>query len=137
MRRAAVVVALLSVPISAVSAPDIREGLYEISIRAEAGGQPLTSAPMVVRQCVTQQSVQDLMTQMGGAGMCQISDVQQSANQARWKIACSGQVEASGAGEMQISGDTFNGRMDLSMNLGGQSMPMVQNFTARRVGECQ
>jgi len=55
---------------SAASAADIREGLYEVSVRAELAGQPMTKAPMVVRQCVSQQSVQDLMSQMGGAGAC-------------------------------------------------------------------
>ena len=120
------------------SAADIREGLYEISVRAELAGQPMTQAPMVMRQCVTQQSVQDLMSQMGGAGACKVSNFQQSGNQARWNLACTGQMEVSGTGETQINGDEFTGRMNLSVQMGGdQSVPMVQSFSAKRVGECQ
>ena len=123
---------------NAASAADIREGLYEISVRAELAGQPMTQAPMVMRQCVTQQSVQDLMSQMGGAGGCKVSNFQQSGNQARWNLACTGQMEISGTGETQINGDHLTGRMDLSVQMGGdQSVPMVQSFTAKRVGECQ
>ena len=61
-------IAAIALVTTAASAADIREGLYEISVRAELAGQAMTQAPMVMRQCVTQQSVQDLMSQMGGAG---------------------------------------------------------------------
>jgi hypothetical protein len=120
------------------SAAEIREGLYEISVRAELAGQPMTQAPMVVRQCVSQQSVQDLMGQLGGTGACKVSDFQESGNQAHWNLACTGQMQISGTGETQINGDEFTGHMNLMVQMGSdQSVPMVQNFTARRVGECQ
>jgi hypothetical protein len=121
----------------AISAPDIREGMWEVSVLAEVGGQPLTAAPMVVRQCISNQSVQDLMAQMGGAGACQISDFQQAGNHARWNIACSGAMDVSGTGETEIAGDQFTGRMNLVVTMSGQSLPMVQNFQAKRMGECQ
>jgi len=44
----------------------------------------------------------------------------------------------SGTGETLFSADQFSGRMDLSVQMGGeQAVPMVQKFTAKRVGECQ
>ena len=120
------------------SGAEIREGLYEISVRAEIAGQPVSQAPMVVRQCVSQQSVQDLMGQLGGTGACKVSDFQESGNQAHWNLACTGQMQISGTGETQINGDEFTGHMNLMVQMGSdQSVPMVQNFTARRVGECQ
>jgi hypothetical protein len=64
----------LALSLHAIAGPDVREGMWEVSVVAEVGGQPLTAAPMVVRQCISNQSVQDLMAQMGGAGACQISD---------------------------------------------------------------
>ena len=131
-------IAAIALVTTAASAADIREGLYEISVRAELAGQAMTQAPMVMRQCVTQHSVQDLMSQMGGAGGCKVSNFQQSGNHARWNLACTGQMEITGTGETQINGDQFTGRMDLSVQMGGdQSVPMVQSFTAKRVGECQ
>jgi len=120
-----------------IAGPDIREGMWEVSVLAEVGGQPLTAAPMVVRQCINNQSIQDLMAQMGGAGACKISDFQQSGSHARWNIACSGAMDVSGTGETEIGGDQFTGRMNLAVTMNGQSLPMVQNFQAKRVGECQ
>jgi len=135
MRLLIAAIALLA---TSALAGDVRDGLYEISVRADIGGQPLTQAPMVVRQCLSQQSMQDLMAQIGGTGACKVSDFQQSGNQARWNLSCTGQMEVNGTGETQINGDEFTGRMNLSVQMGGdQAVPMVQNFTARRVGECQ
>lgn len=124
-------------PVPATAAPDIREGLWEVSVQADLGGQPMTDTPMVVRQCISQQSVQELMAKMGGAGACQISDMQQSGSHARWKLSCSGQLDVSGTGETDIGTDEFIGRMNLVVGMAGQSVPMVQSFKARRVGDCQ
>jgi hypothetical protein len=120
-----------------VAATEIHEGLWEVSVEAEVGGQPISATPMVVRQCIGNQSVQDMMAQMGGAGGCNISGFQQDGAHARWNLACSGAMDVSGTGETEIAGDQFSGRMNLLIKMGGESMPMVQKFQAHRVGECQ
>jgi hypothetical protein len=120
-----------------LAAADIHEGLWEVSVEAEVGGLPISATPMVVRQCVGSQSVQDLMPQMGGAGGCNISDFQPDGPRARWNLACSGAMEVSGTGETEMAGDHFSGRMNLVIRMGGESMPLVQKFEAHRVGECQ
>jgi hypothetical protein len=135
MKRVIACIALLA---GIASAAEIREGLWEISVRAEVGGQPITQQPMVARQCVSQQSLQDLMGQLGGSSACRVSDFQESGNRATFNLACSGQMEVSGTGETQIDGDEFTGHMNLMVQIGADmNVPMVQNFSARRVGECQ
>ena len=123
-------------PVSGAGA-DIREGLWEISVEANVAGQPLSATPMVVRQCVSNQSIQELMSQMGGAGGCNISDFRRDGNHAQWNLACSGPMEVSGTGETDITDDQFAGKMNLTIKSGGESMPMGQTFKARRVGACQ
>ena len=118
-------------------AADIHEGLWEFSLQAEVGGQSITTTPMVMRQCISNQSIQDLMAQMGGAGACQVSDLQQSGSHSRWNLTCTGEPQVSGSGEADAAGEQLVGRMNLVVTMGGQSLPMVQNFQARRVGECQ
>jgi hypothetical protein len=139
MRRHLLLVLLLCLapfPVSGADA-DIREGLWEISVQATVAGQPLSATPMVVRQCVSNQSIQELMTQMGGAGGCNISDFRRDGSHAQWKLACSGPMEVSGTGETTIADDQFTGKMDLTIKSGGESMPMGQTFKAHRVGACQ
>jgi hypothetical protein len=131
-------VVVCALAMAAAEAADIKEGLYEISVRAEIGGMPVSEAPMVVRQCMSQQSMQQLMSQMGGGGACNVSNFEQSGNQARFNLNCSGVLNVAGTGETQFSADQFTGRMDLSVQMGGdQAVPMVQKFTGKRVGECQ
>jgi len=128
---------LLLFPAAAFPAPEIREGLWEISIQADMGGQAMTETPMVVRQCMSQQSVQELMAKMGGAGACRISDMEQTGSHAKWKLTCSGQLDVSGTGETDMGNDEFTGRMNLAVGMAGQSIELAQSFKARRVGECQ
>ena len=122
----------------AVAQEPVREGLWEISVQGEMGGQPLSSTPLVVRQCVNEQSAQDMMAQLTGApGGCQISNLRQEGNHARWNLACTGQFEVSGTGEVTMRSDSFDGAMDLTVGMGGQSIPMSQTFKARWVGACK
>ncbi len=63
------IVALLFCATPATAQDAVREGLWEISIQGQVGGQPISSTPLVVRQCIDQQSAQDLMAKLaGGAG---------------------------------------------------------------------
>jgi len=132
------IVALLLCATPAAAQDAIREGLWEISIQGLVGGQPMSSTPMVVRQCITQQSAQDLMAQLsGGTGGCQISNLTREGARARWTMACTGQVEVAGTGAVTLTSEGFNGSLDLSVSMGGQSVPMQQNFDAHWVGECK
>jgi len=121
----------------AMSADPVKEGLWEISAQASIGGQPATSAPMVMRQCITNQTAQDLINQLTGGGACQISDYQQDGNRARWNLACSGQVSVSGTGEVVMRSDGFSGTLNVTVGMSGQTVPMTQTFDARWVGDCK
>ena len=122
---------------AAMSADLVKEGLWEISAQASIEGQPATTAPMVVRQCITNQSAQDLISQLTGGGACQISDFKQDGSRARWNLACSGQVSVNGTGEVVMRSDGFSGVLNVTVGMSGQSVPMTQTFGARWVGECK
>jgi hypothetical protein len=130
--------ALLLCATSAAAQDPVREGMWEISIQGQVGGQPISSTPLVVRQCIDQQSAQDLMAKLaGGAGGCQITDFSREGNRTRWSLNCTGQVEVSGTGEVTLNSNAFNGSLDLMVGMGGQSLPMQQTFDARWVGACK
>jgi hypothetical protein len=132
------IVALILCATPAAAQDSIREGLWEISIQGLVGGQPMSSTPMVMRQCITQQSAQDLMAQLaGGAGGCQISNFNREGARARWTLACTGQVDVSGTGDVTMTSYGFTGTLDLNVGMGGQSVPMQQSFDAHWVGPCK
>jgi hypothetical protein len=132
------IVALLFCATTAAAQDPVREGLWEISIQGQVGGQPISSTPLIVRQCIDRQSAQDLMAKLtGAAGGCQISDLRQEDSRTRWSLACTGQVEVSGTGEVKMNSNGFNGTLDLMVGMGGQSVPMQQTFDAHWVGACK
>lgn len=132
------IAALLFCATTALAQDSVREGLWEISIQGQIGGQPISNTPLVVRQCIDQQSAQDLMAKLaGGAGGCQISDFSREGNHTRWSLACTGQVDVSGTGEVTMNSNGFNGTLDLNVGMGGQTVPMLQTFEARWVGVCK
>ena len=57
-----------ALPSSALAQGDILEGLWEISMRMEVGGQPASATPLVVRHCINEQTAQELMSQLTGGG---------------------------------------------------------------------
>lgn len=132
------IVALLFCATTAAAQDPVREGLWEISIQSQVGGQPISSTPQVVRQCIDQQSAQDLMTKLtGAADGCQISDLHREGSLTRWSLKCTGPVEASGKGEVTTNGNGFDGILDLMVGMGGQSVPMQQTYSARWMGACK
>lgn len=127
----------LLMPLSA-AADALQEGLWEVTVRMEIAGQPATAEPLVVRQCINQQSPQDLVAKLTGAGGgCQVSDLRQEGNRARWNMTCSGQIELTGTGDVTLSGDGFDGTLNAMIGMGGTTVPILQTFGARRVGDCQ
>ena len=132
------IVALLLYATPAAAQDDVREGLWEISIQGQVGGQPISATPLVVRQCIDKQTAQDLMGKLAGAaGGCQISDFSREGSRTRWSLNCTGQVDVSGTGEVTLNSDGFSGTLDLMVGMGGQSVPMLQTFDARWVGACK
>jgi hypothetical protein len=118
---------------------DLQEGLWEVSITMAVGGQPTSGQPLVMRQCISQQSAQELISQLNGAGTgsCNTADLQQDGGRASWKVSCSGPVELDGSGSATFMPDRFDGAMNGQIGMGNQKLAFSQSFSARRIGACQ
>ena len=132
------IVALLLCATAAAAQDSVREGLWEISIQGQVGGQPISSTPLVVRQCIDQQSAQDLMAQARRRrGRMPDIGLQPEGSRARWSMNCTGQVDVSGTGEVTMNSNGFNGTLDLMVGMGGQSVPMQQTLRRALGGRLQ
>lgn len=136
-RHVAVCAALLS-PTLVHAETHLQEGLWEVTVQMDVGGQPATATPLVTRQCITQQSAQDLINQLAGtSGGCEVANLQQEGAEASWHLSCNGQVEVRGNGQLTMTSNGFDGSLDAMVGMAGQSVPVHQTFSARRVGDCQ
>jgi hypothetical protein len=63
---------------------------------------------------------------------CKASDYKVEGNKVTWKMTCSGRDKMTGDGEMVFSGDSYTGKMNMTMAQGSMSM----KYTGKRIGDC-
>lgn len=139
------IVAVLAVALSSPAlgaAPNMKEGLWEITTRTEMAGMPPGGMkPMVVRQCVTKKDLDDpRKTAPGGDpkdNRCQVTDHKVQGNTATWNVACKGEGAMTGTGSVTYSGDTYTGVSRMKMKQGGKDHEMTIHYAGKRLGECK
>jgi hypothetical protein len=127
----------------AQAADDPKEGLvvpagrwlFEISVR-----MPMQSKPTVQRlqSCVTDDPVtaETLMPWAEERG-CKVRSVRVVENKMTWKLRCSQNGQKSrGKGEFEVDGDQGQGNASVSFEMGGRSLTIFTDFTAKRSGTC-
>jgi hypothetical protein len=121
----------------ACAAPNMKEGMWEITTKMEMAGRSDVAMPQqTVKHCMTKKDVDDpkRMTPNSDQNRCKMTDYKLQGNTASWKVACEGQ--GSGSGTITYNGDSYTGSQTMAINAGGQNMNMKMNFSGRRVGEC-
>jgi len=122
------------------AAPNMREGMWEITMKMEMAGMPGGMPPQTVKQCFTKKDTEnpEKFAQSGpGSERCQISNYQLKGNTASWDMACKGPEEMTGSGTITFSGDSYAGTNRMSMKSGGQTQNMTMQYSGKRVGDCK
>jgi hypothetical protein len=122
------------------AAPNMREGMWEITMKMEMAGMPGGMPPQVIKQCMTKKDIENPQRfAQGGpaADRCQVSNYQLKGNTASWDMACKGPEEMTGSGTITFSGDSYTGTTRMSMKSGGQTQNMTMQSSAKRIGDCK
>jgi len=125
---------LSSVSISfAGSGPNMQEGLWEITIKMEMPGMPVSMPPMTHTQCITNEN----MVPRGSpqqAEECKITESKVDGDTVTWTMECdSPEGKARATGKITYAGDTFKGTIKMTM----QGMETIQHLSGRRIGDCR
>ena len=140
MRSAAIplLAAALALGTAHAAAPNMKDGLWEITTKMEMAGKSGGKMPQqVVRSCVTKKDLEDpRRTTPSGDSRCKMTDYKLAGNTATWKMACEGKSEMTGTGTVTYSGDSYTGNQTMTMKTSGQVMNMKMDFAGRRVGDC-
>jgi hypothetical protein len=118
--------------------PNMKEGLWEITVRTEMQGMPGGMPPQTVQQCITQKELTDpSKTTPGTQGdkRCKMTDYKMQGNTASWKTACEGDMI--GSGTITYAGSSYSGTQTVSMKHDGKTLNMTTNFTGRHLGACK
>jgi len=118
----------------AASAQFVQPGLWEITMRMEMPGMPMTMPPMTTTQCIRDATTESAIPEQPN---CEVLNRSASGNTVRWSVRCKeGNATMTGTGEMTLRGATYDGVTQMTMREGGQETQMTQRFSGRRVGAC-
>lgn len=122
------------------AAPNMKEGLWEVTTTTEMAGMPAGMKPTVVRQCVTRKDLEDpRRTAPGGNPVdqrCQVTGHKLQGNTASWNVACKGEGAMTGSGSITYSDTSYTGTSRMTMSHGGQPRVMTIHYRGRRIGDC-
>ena len=132
---------LISTPAQAAS-PNIKEGLWEITMKMDMPGMPAGMKPQVVQQCITKKDIDDpRKTAPGGKdpanSRCEVSDYKMQGNTASWNMACKGENPMTGSGSMTYSGTSYSGTNKMTMTRGGKPQTMTMHYSGKHLGDCK
>jgi uncharacterized protein DUF3617 len=132
--------ALLPAPAHAAAA-NMKEGLWEITMKMEAPGMPAGMKPHVMQQCITKKDLDDPRKTMPGndpkSDRCEVSNYKVQGNTATWNMACKGQDAMTGSGSVTYNGTSYSGTNKMTMKQGGQLQTMTMHYTGKHLGECK
>ena len=142
MRLAAIPLAATAVLACHVqaAAPNMKEGLWEMTAKSEIQGMPGGMPPTTVQQCVTKKDLEDpskTTPGLQGDKRCKMTDYRLQGNTATWKMACEGENAMTGSGTVTYAGSSYTGTQTMSMNLEGKAFNMTVNFSGRHLGDCK
>jgi hypothetical protein len=128
----------------------MRPGRWEITTRLELLGSPFNSPTSTNVRCVTTEQARTpvdtvwMVTVSRSNPTCKNSNTKTEGNTLTWKEVCSDGVNhpTTGDGEMVFDGDSFTGKVTLTIPPGtvGSSMPdrpnAIRHYSGKRTGEC-
>jgi len=132
---------LVSLPAQA-AAPNMKEGLWEITTTMEMPGMPGGMKPQVTQQCYTKKDLDDPRKTAPSGGdpkdnRCQMTDYKMQGNTASWNMACKGENAMTGSGTATYSGTSYTGTNKMSMKHGSNVQAMTMRFSGKHLGDCK
>jgi len=137
-KRAARVVVLaggmLAVAVTPAARAQAADDLYEVTVKMEMAGMPMSMPAMTQRSCVKKGgSDADSVPHQDN---CKVNDAKRTGNKVTFTMVCSGRDAMTGNGELMYTGDGYSGTIRLKGKMEGQDMEMTQAISGRRVGAC-
>lgn len=116
---------------SIAEAQNIKEGLWEVTIRVEMPGMPMQMPAQTITQCLTKKDITPTSEELPAE--CKITQSNVKGNLVTWAIECdTDEGLMVSAGSFTYQGDTFEGKVSVQH----AGMDMLQIHSGKRIGEC-
>jgi hypothetical protein len=127
----AFVIALLS---SFDTQAQSKDDLWEVTMKMEMAGAPMQMPAQTMRVCTAKNSKdEDYIPRRDN---CKMLEGSRAGNKYTYKMACTGDPAMNVSGETTYGSNSYEGRMVMTGQSGGQPMSMTQTFSGKRVGDC-
>ena len=121
---------------STLAAPDIKEGLWEVTAQMEMPGMPVKLPPVTHSQCITKENLVPDNKQKHGD--CEISHSEVNSNTVSWTVTCeTKEGTMKGDGEITYLNDSFEGSFKMNVDTSEGAMTMANTMTGHYKGACQ
>jgi len=121
--------------VSAALAVDMREGEWEHTSEMVMEGMPYTPPPTKIRRCITKE---DLVPKGEKDSNCTYKDQKISGNTVRWQAVCKDKDGTTDMkGEITYSGNSYNGKMNMTMTHKGRAEQMSMKMAGKYLGPCK
>jgi len=137
-------IATMAAAVAGAAAPpgmgNFREGLWEMTIRAEVPGtKPMP--PISLKKCISAKEIQDLQAKASrppGSDQCKVFDQRTQGSTTSWKMECTGRMKITGDGSVTSSGDSYAMQSTMVMTTAeGKTMQVKNELTGKRLGDCK
>lgn len=116
---------------------NMKEGLWEITVKIEMPGIPMQMPPQTFTQCITKK---DMVPQRKEPGQeCKVIRTDVKGDTVTWVVECKTREGTSVSnGRVTYKGDTFDGVVKMSMPGGRRgAMEMTQQTKGKWIGQCK
>ncbi len=123
--------------ISCEKGPNMKEGLWEITMTMEIPGMQMQMSPQTYTHCLTKK---DMVPQKEEPVQeCKMIKHNVKGDTVTWVIECkTPEGTAVSNGDITYRGDTFDGIVEVSMPRGsGGDMEMTQKMSGKWIGQCK
>ena len=110
------------------AAPNMEEGLWEITSTTDMPGMPSRSYTHTT--CLTKEKAVPQKAESG----CTFKDVKTQGNTVTWTMVCK---DATSTGKITYAGTTMNGITDMTVKTEGKTMTMKTTIKGKRIGPCK
>jgi hypothetical protein len=126
---------------NATAAPDMKSGLWEITVANQITGVPMIAPAITMRQCFRPEDMRDpqrlLPRLQDPATKCDTLDYKEYQNTATWRLDCIREGNTvSGNGTIAMRSDSYDATTTLEMKAGGSTIRMSQKMSGKWMGEC-
>ena len=134
----ATIATLLFVNVVLAKGVNIKPGKWEFKTTVNSPMMPDAQVRTDTRCITVEEANSDPLATLVEKGGCKILSRKESGNTIEFEVECGGGMgnKVRGKGHFTANGTTATGKMEMTMNMGGQSMTMKQEWDGKRIGKC-